>query len=193
MECRVCEEVYTIDGVKVPRLLHCGHTVCHSCLLQLRLCMTNQNFLLCPFDRQPTDISQNNICNLNKNFALIELLEKLEQSNSEKLSILERERFQSNQTCDEDEAHTAVLYCTICMTHLCENCDSTIHSSKSLSKHKRVSLSEKPKEKPKCPVHTTHVAEFTCTQDGCHNSLMCYLCKDYGRHSTHKVTKITYN
>ena len=71
--------------------------------------MTDQQFLLCPFDRQPTGISQNNVCNLKKNFALIELLERLEQSNSEKLSILERERFQSNQTCDEDEAHTAVF------------------------------------------------------------------------------------
>ncbi|XP_003403201.1 E3 ubiquitin-protein ligase TRIM23 [Bombus terrestris] len=190
LECRVCEEVFTVDGIKVPRLLHCGHTVCHSCLLRLRPCMTDQQFLLCPFDRQPTSISQNNVCNLKKNFALIELLERLEQSNSEKLSILERERFQSNQTCDEDEAHTAVLYCTICMTHLCENCDSTIHSSRTLSKHKRVTLSEKPKDKPKCPVHTAHVAEFTCTQEGCHNSLMCYLCKDYGRHSTHKLALV---
>lgn len=189
LECRVCEEVFTIDGIKVPRLLHCGHTVCHSCLLRLRPCMTDQQFLLCPFDRQPTGISQNNICNLKKNFALIELLERLEQSNSEK-SILETERLQSNQTCDEDEAHTAVLYCTICMTHLCESCDNTIHFSKTLSKHKRVPLSEKPKEKPKCPVHTTHVAEFTCTQEGCHNSLMCYLCKDYGRHSTHKLALV---
>ncbi|XP_017761637.1 PREDICTED: E3 ubiquitin-protein ligase TRIM23-like isoform X2 [Eufriesea mexicana] len=186
LECRVCEEVFTIDGVKVPRLLQCGHTVCHSCLLRLKPCMTDQQFLLCPFDRQPTSIIQNNICNLKKNFALIELLERLEQTNSEKLLILERERLQSNQSCDEDEAHTAVLYCTICAIHLCENCDSNIHSSKTLSKHKRVPLSEKPKDKPKCPVHTTHIAEFTCTQEGCHNSLMCYLCKDYGRHSTHK-------
>ncbi|XP_016920650.1 E3 ubiquitin-protein ligase TRIM23 isoform X1 [Apis cerana] len=190
LECRVCEEVFTIDGIKVPRLLHCGHTVCHSCLLRLRPCMTDQQFLLCPFDRQPTGISQNNIYNLKKNFALIELLERLEQSNSEKLLLLERERLQSSQSCDEDEAHTAVLYCTICMTHLCENCDSIIHSSKTLSKHKRVPLSEKPKDKPKCPVHTTHVAEFTCTQEGCHNSLMCYLCKDYGRHSTHKLALV---
>lgn len=190
LECRVCEEVFTIDGIKVPRLLHCGHTVCHSCLLRLRPCMTDQQFLLCPFDRQPTGISQNNIYNLKKNFALIELLERLEQSNSEKLLLLEKERLQSSQSCDEDEAHTAVLYCTICMTHLCENCDSIIHSSKTLSKHKRVPLSEKPKDKPKCPVHTTHVAEFTCTQEGCHNSLMCYLCKDYGRHSTHKLALV---
>ncbi|XP_015430555.1 PREDICTED: E3 ubiquitin-protein ligase TRIM23-like [Dufourea novaeangliae] len=190
LECRVCEEVFTVDGMKVPRLLHCGHTVCHSCLLHLRPCMNDQQFLLCPFDRQPMDISQNNIYGLKKNFALIELLERLEESNCEKTLVLERERLQSNQSCDEDEAHTAVLYCTICAIHLCENCDNTIHSSKTLSKHKRVPLSEKPKDKPKCPVHTTHVAEFTCSQEGCHNSLMCYLCKDYGRHSTHKLALV---
>ncbi|XP_076757086.1 E3 ubiquitin-protein ligase TRIM23 isoform X2 [Xylocopa sonorina] len=190
LECRVCEEVFTIDGVKVPRLLHCGHTVCHSCLLRLRSYTSDQRVLLCPFDRQPTVLSLNNIYNLKKNFALIELLERLEQSTNEKTLVLQRERLQSNQYCDEDEAHTAVLYCTVCMTHLCENCDNTIHSSKTLSKHKRVPLSEKPKDKPKCPVHTTHVAEFTCTQEGCHNSLMCYLCKDYGRHSTHKLASM---
>ncbi|XP_076684556.1 E3 ubiquitin-protein ligase TRIM23 isoform X2 [Andrena cerasifolii] len=190
LECRVCEEVFTVDGIKVPRLLYCGHTVCHLCLLRLRPCITDQQFILCPFDRQPTDISQNNIYSLKKNFALIELLERLEQSNSEKTLVLERERLHSNQSCDEDEAHTAVLYCTTCNTHLCENCDSAIHSSKTLSKHKRVPLSEKPKDKPKCPVHATHVAEFTCTQEGCDNALMCYLCKDYGRHSTHKLALV---
>ncbi|KAF7391624.1 hypothetical protein HZH68_011167 [Vespula germanica] len=186
LECRVCEEVFTVDGIKVPRLLHCGHTVCHSCLLRLRPCMLNQQFLLCPFDRQPTEINKTGIFSLKKNFALIELLEKLEQSNNDKAFILERERLQSNQSCDEDESHTAVLYCTVCTTHLCEVCDTTTHSSRTLGKHRRVPLSEKPREKPKCPVHTTHVAKFTCTQQGCYNSLMCYLCKDYGRHSTHK-------
>lgn len=188
LECRVCEEVFTVDGVKVPRLLHCGHTVCHSCLLRLKSCMSDQQFLLCPFDRQPTGIRDNSVYSLKKNFALIELLERLEQSNSEKTLMLERERLQSNQPCDEDEAHTAVLYCTVCATHLCEACDTATHSSKTLGKHRRVPLSEKPREKPRCPIHTAHVAEFTCTQEGCHNSLMCYLCKEYGKHSTHKVT-----
>lgn len=177
-----------MDGVKVPRLLHCGHTVCHSCLLRLRTCMSDQQFLLCPFDRQPTSICENSVYSLKKNFALIELIEQLQQSNSEKALVLEHERLQSNQSCDEDEAHTAVLYCTVCATHLCEICDTATHSSKTLGKHRRVPLSEKPREKPRCPIHTAHVAEFTCTQEGCHNSLMCYLCKDYGKHSTHKVT-----
>ena len=149
--------------------------------------MSDQQFLLCPFDRQPTKVSENGVYSLKKNFALIELLERLEQNDTEKSVVLERERLQSNQTCDEDEAHIAVLYCTVCTTHLCEACDTATHSSKTLGKHKRIPMSEKPKEKPKCPIHSTHIAEFTCTQEGCHNALMCYLCKDYGKHSIHKV------
>ncbi|KMQ97009.1 e3 ubiquitin-protein ligase trim23-like protein [Lasius niger] len=148
--------------------------------------MQDQQFLLCPFDRQPTAVHEDSVYSLKKNFALIELLERLEQSNSEKTMVLERERHQSNQSCDEDEAHTAVLYCTVCATHLCETCDTATHSSKTLGKHRRVPLSEKPREKPRCPIHMEHAAEFTCTQEGCHNSLMCYLCKEYGKHSTHK-------
>lgn len=174
--------------MKVPRLLHCGHTVCHSCLLRLKTCAPHQEFLLCPFDRQATFVNQNSVYSLKKNFALIELLEQLEQSNREKTLVLEHERLQSSQVCDEDETHIAVMYCTVCATHLCEACDTATHSSKTLGKHRRVPLSEKPREKPHCPVHTTHVAEFTCTEEGCYNSLMCYLCKEYGKHSTHKVT-----
>ncbi|KAH0559119.1 E3 ubiquitin-protein ligase TRIM23-like [Cotesia glomerata] len=186
LECRVCEEVFSVEGGKVPRLLQCGHTVCHTCLLRLQSCMLDLSFLLCPFDRQPTAVTHEGVYSLKKNFALIELLERLEQSNAEKSIILEKERLQSTQSCDEDESHLAVLYCTICSSHLCEACDILTHSSKTLGKHRRVPLSEKPKEKPKCPIHTTHIAEFTCVQEGCHNALMCYLCKDYGRHSAHK-------
>lgn len=71
-----------------------------------------------------------------------------------------------------------MLYCTICTTHLCEACDILTHSSKTLGKHRRVPLSEKPKEKQKNCIG--------CMQDDCHDSLMCYLCQDYGRHSSHK-------
>ncbi|XP_063985820.1 E3 ubiquitin-protein ligase TRIM23-like isoform X2 [Diachasmimorpha longicaudata] len=191
LECRVCEEVFSIEGDKVPRLLHCGHTVCHTCLLRLQPCMTDVQCLFCPFDRQPTEItSRDGVHSLKKNFALIELLERLEQSRCEESSSLERERLQSTQACDEDDSHFAVLYCTVCSTHLCEACDILTHSSKTLRKHRRISLSEKPKEKPKCPIHTNQIAEFICVEEECDNALLCYLCKDYGRHSAHKLVLV---
>ena len=50
----------------------------------------------------------------------------------------------------------------------------------------RIPLSEKPREKPKCPYHTSHVMEFTCLEADCASApLMCYICKDYGRHKGH--------
>lgn len=90
--------------------------------------------------------------------------------------------------CDENDDHTAVLYCTVCTTHLCESCSDSTHSTRTLAKHRRVPLSEKPREKSRCQLHPSHVAEFTCLDEECraNPTLMCYLCKDYGRHKNHK-------
>merc|ERR1712142_317967 len=76
LECRICQDSFTLQGEKVPRLLSRGHSVCHDCLYKLQ----NQGeLLLCPFDRAPTEIGDSGIWGLKKNFALLELLEKLEQ------------------------------------------------------------------------------------------------------------------
>ena len=79
LECRVCNEVFRFQGDKVPRLLSCGHTCCHQCLTRLPL---HGRALLCPFDRQPTDIGDSGVWGLKKNFALLELLEKLQFQSS---------------------------------------------------------------------------------------------------------------
>lgn len=91
--------------------------------------------------------------------------------------------------CDEDERHLAVLYCTVCMSSLCEQCSEMSHSTRTLARHRRILLSEKPREKPKCPMHPSHVAEFTCLELDCQaqGPTMCFICKDYGRHKNHKV------
>ena len=34
LECRVCEDTFQLHGDKIPRLLFCGHTLCHACLLR---------------------------------------------------------------------------------------------------------------------------------------------------------------
>ena len=62
------------------------------------------------------------------------------------------------------------------------------HSTRTLAKHRRVPLSEKPREKLRCQLHPSHVAEFTCLDEECQvePTLMCHLCKDYGRHKNHK-------
>jgi len=188
LECRVCNEVFRFQGDKVPRLLCCGHTCCHQCLTRLPL---HGRSLLCPFDRQPTEIGDSGVWGLKKNFALLELLEKLQYppiSPSRQLpdNVLAREESLSI-ICDENELHTAVLFCTVCSTHLCVECSETTHSTRTLARHKRVPISEKPKENPKCAYHPMHLVEFACQEEECKSSpLMCYICKDYGRHMKHK-------
>ncbi|XP_050532038.1 E3 ubiquitin-protein ligase TRIM23-like isoform X1 [Daktulosphaira vitifoliae] len=193
LECRVCEDIFSLQGEKVPRLLYCGHTICHSCLIRLyQRCSSVQ----CPFDRQTTPVGSSGVWGLKKNFALLELLERLQKNNKTEINIntymnaetMEKEE-QLHVLCDENDNHTAVLYCTVCCTNLCFYCSEQTHSTRTLAKHRRVPLSEKPQERPRCPLHPSHVAEFTCLQDTCHQPsppLMCFVCKDYGVHKNHK-------
>ncbi|KAL0281547.1 UNVERIFIED_CONTAM: hypothetical protein PYX00_002498 [Menopon gallinae] len=195
LECRVCDEVFALEGEKVPRLLHCGHTICHSCLLKLPL---RDMLITCPFDRQLTHIDNSGIWSLKKNFALIEVLERLNEASGTAAKIFTSKdnvecEAELDVACDENDAHKAVLYCTVCESNLCIECSEVTHSTRTLAKHRRVPLSEKPKEKPKCPVHPSHTAEFTCLEEDCKSSVtpgrvMCFICKDYGRHKNHKHT-----
>lgn len=192
LECRVCNEVFRFQGDKVPRLLVCGHTVCHQCLTRIPL---HGAMLNCPFDRQPTQIGDSGVWGLKKNFALLELLEKLQYpvpGHTSKTSFSEESLAKERQfgiPCDENELHTAIVFCIVCCTHLCVECSEQTHSTRTLTKHKRVPISEKPKENPKCSFHPMHLVEFACLEEECKNSpLMCYICKDYGRHVKHRHT-----
>lgn len=90
--------------------------------------------------------------------------------------------------CDEDESHTASVYCTVCATHLCGECSQLTHSTRTLAKHRRVPLADKPHEKMLCPQHQVHAIEFVCLEEACQSGpLMCCVCKEYGKHQGHKV------
>ncbi|XP_066916364.1 E3 ubiquitin-protein ligase TRIM23-like [Clytia hemisphaerica] len=185
LECRICDESFALQGEKVPRLLACGHSVCHSCLCNIHV---DGGHVCCPFDRTPTEIGDSGVWGLKKNFALLELLEQIEcsktilpndESNKEDISNLTK--------CDEDESHVAQLFCTTCLTNLCRTCAEMIHKSKTLSQHSIVPISEKTKINPPCQLHRSHVLEFACLEESCRdNPLMCYTCKDYGAHKGHK-------
>jgi len=205
IECRVCEDVFTLQGDKVPRLLHCGHTLCHQCLTRLPLTGSD---LLCPFDRQATPVGQSGVWSLKKNFALVELLERLDNERRTEAERREGEVFGQRAarldlkkealekeklllvSCDENETHTAVIYCTVCQTNLCLECSEETHSTRTLARHTRIPLSEKPKENPRCEWHPSHSVEFACMDESCQRDglspLMCFICKDYGRHAKHK-------
>uniref|UniRef100_A0A8C5M0F9 E3 ubiquitin-protein ligase TRIM23 n=1 Tax=Leptobrachium leishanense TaxID=445787 RepID=A0A8C5M0F9_9ANUR len=187
LECGVCEDVFSLQGDKVPRLLLCGHTVCHDCLTRLPL---HGRAIRCPFDRQGTELGDSGVWGLKKNFALLELLERLQNGASGQCGSSEEAVGGSGESivrCDEDETHVASVYCTVCATHLCANCSLHTHSTKTLAKHRRVPLADKPYEKTLCSQHQVHAIEFVCLEDGCKTGpLMCCVCKEYGKHQGHK-------
>ncbi|XP_061874056.1 E3 ubiquitin-protein ligase TRIM23 isoform X2 [Colius striatus] len=187
LECGVCEDVFSLQGDKVPRLLLCGHTVCHDCLTRLPL---HGRAVRCPFDRQVTELGDSGVWGLKKNFALLELLERLQNGPAGQCGTSEEAIGLSGESiirCDEDEAHVASVYCTVCATHLCTDCSQLTHSTKTLAKHRRVPLADKPHEKTMCSQHQVHAIEFVCLEEGCQASpLMCCVCKEYGKHQGHK-------
>uniref|UniRef100_H2YQB1 RING-type E3 ubiquitin transferase n=1 Tax=Ciona savignyi TaxID=51511 RepID=H2YQB1_CIOSA len=191
LECGVCGEQFSLSGDKVPRLLLCGHSFCHDCLTRLPV---QAHSLVCPMDRQITDVGSGGVWGLKKNFALIELMEKLQLggtrinlSKSDSPSTSNSFTFSQMVCCDEDENHTATLYCLVCCTHLCSDCSTTTHSTKTLSKHRRISLEDKPSQPAMCPLHQTHALEFACLEDSCqYVPSMCYLCKEHGKHKGHQ-------
>ena len=92
----------------------------------------------CPFDRQQTLLGNNGVWELKKNFALMEMIERIQIDESQdtfSASFLEKER-ELAIACDEDEAHMAVVYCTVCGTHLCEQCSQLTHATRTLAKHR---------------------------------------------------------
>ncbi|MBN3277192.1 TRI23 ligase, partial [Polyodon spathula] len=187
LECGVCEDVFSLQGDKVPRLLLCGHTVCHDCLTRLPL---HGRAIRCPFDRQVTELGDSGVWGLKKNFALLELLERLQNGASNQSGTSEDNLEGSGERiirCDEDENHIASMYCTVCATHLCRDCCQLTHSTRTLAKHRRVPLADKPHEKTLCLQHQVHAIEFVCLEEPCHAcSLMCCVCKEYGKHQGHK-------
>ncbi|XP_035699322.1 E3 ubiquitin-protein ligase TRIM23-like [Branchiostoma floridae] len=192
LECGVCEDVFGLQGDKVPRLLLCGHTLCHDCLTRLPL---HGRAIRCPFDRQMTEIGDSGVWGLKKNFALLELLERLQFGRESPGALLCEVSMDTEKEttirCDENEDHLATIYCTVCSTNLCAECAQSTHNTRTLAKHKLVPLHEKPREKPMCPLHQTHAIEFVCLEESCLcNPLMCYVCKDYGKHQGHKHTLI---
>ncbi|PIK44059.1 putative E3 ubiquitin-protein ligase TRIM23 isoform X1 [Apostichopus japonicus] len=192
LECKVCNDTFCLQGAKVPRLLLCGHSFCHECLATLS---QHEETLRCPFDRQVTKLADSGVWGLKKNFALLELLEKIETSdsnNEQKTSRLKKRHPRpSAMPCDENEDHQATVFCTVCSTHLCDACAVSTHSTKTLSRHKHVPLSEKSKEKASCSQHPPHIVEYACMEQDCvGDRLMCFVCKDYGRHQGHKTAPL---
>ncbi|EFP05140.1 hypothetical protein CRE_04107 [Caenorhabditis remanei] len=67
--CEVCDEDYNHTANGTPRVLKCGHTLCHSCLAQI----ATSHYIQCPFDRLFTNIGVNELNDLPKNFVVLHM------------------------------------------------------------------------------------------------------------------------
>ncbi|KIH60769.1 b-box zinc finger [Ancylostoma duodenale] len=161
--CNVCNEEYSaLEERRTPRVLTgCGHTICQGCAQSI--CRPGVSYIVCPFDRVSTAVTGGDVRQLKKNFALLELIEKIQQSRSgeEAIDRYARDRLLGID-CDEDPCHTAVLFCTVCESHLCERCADSSHDTNVLSKHRRIPLSQKPASTGNCRIHNSYPIEFVC-------------------------------
>eukprot|EP00808_Paulinella_micropora_P001676 g19678.t1 len=71
VECSLCYEPYNGEE-RCPRFLKCGHTYCHSCLQEL---LKGDGSIDCPVDRQNNLVENRDLTMLQKNFALLGLVD----------------------------------------------------------------------------------------------------------------------
>ena len=115
----------------------CGHALSHKCLTKLLL---QNRKVVCPFDRQKTELSDSGVWGLKENFALLELLERLN------VPLVNNFEDENEVKCDENKEHVASVYCTVCGTNLCSSCSDITNATKTLNKHKHAIISETPRK-----------------------------------------------
>nr|XP_006824940.1 PREDICTED: E3 ubiquitin-protein ligase TRIM23-like [Saccoglossus kowalevskii] len=78
--CSICYHGYKRDGQYVPRNLNCGHTFCTECLKKLSV-VQRAGIITCPTCKAATVLGfANDTRKLPKNYALLEILEGLEEA-----------------------------------------------------------------------------------------------------------------
>lgn len=112
--CPMCFEFFTD-----PRLLHCGHTFCLSCIALV----AQEEQTPCPLCRTVTTQGRSELNQLKRNFLAGRLLEKLRQFD------------EHNRKCEECQTADCVVKCRQCRVRLCHPCSEKIHTLKIYSDH----------------------------------------------------------
>jgi len=73
LECQICFEKFSPSGDRIPKVLHCGHSFCKSCVSKVSQRSGERIKITCP--RRCKDFYVKNIDELGNNFSLIECLE----------------------------------------------------------------------------------------------------------------------
>ncbi|CAI2327682.1 unnamed protein product [Caenorhabditis sp. 36 PRJEB53466] len=196
IECKICCLQYDEQvQEQTPRMLtNCGHTICEKCAEQLLNEKVNGE-IECPFDRQVTSVQ--NINSLPRNFAIIELIQALNESTDSSKDEEEEEGDEADTPCAENLRHEAEVYCDTCASDFCEKCFDAVHSYQVLSSHVKISMEEKTLKLPKCPRHEQDDAEYICTDTSCvmEDKIMCEACLNtihqFHEHNDLMVTVLT--
>ena len=101
LHCPVCRYSYSESKTKTPRLLQCGHTMCHECLQH----MIKEAVVKCPICRCATPVPRNKVENLKKNFALFDAFNEHEVGISVTSSLYEPPRGKTNNVVSEQVRH----------------------------------------------------------------------------------------
>lgn len=67
--CEICILEYNQTAPRIPRVLNCGHTLCHSCADQL----VEDDEVQCPFDRSFTYLEEGSVSGLPKNYSVLQM------------------------------------------------------------------------------------------------------------------------
>ena len=136
--CTVCMEQYD-NGIRVPKLLPCGHTFCLSCLNPLA--PQNSGEITCPICRSKhklsfhacLDLSTMRVIQRRKfptNRAVLDMVDSLEQNTKS-----------AGFPCSAHPDRECMLMCMDCLVGLCSKCVTAI------GKHRDHTLEELPEAK----------------------------------------------
>lgn len=115
ISCKVCSHPFSkkYDDIKTPRVLPCGHTICHECVLKI-----SNKTNLCPLR---CGVPINGVGNSKVNYLVIEILENKDCCNE----------------CSTDYCSPKSLFCLRCKTYYCslnklhnDHLDETLNADK---------------------------------------------------------------
>lgn len=119
----------------------------------------------CPLCQNPFQIT-GSVDSLPSNFIVKQWLDHKEQISKKQSSVITSQ--DSDIVCENCEEKPAIFFCENCSgIHYCKECDSSVHSTKALRNHSRITVEEKKKR----PVYSK------CVSHKEDNKFFCLECK----------------
>lgn len=116
LECPICLETFN-----TPYNLICGHSICKDCIYKL----IKINNIVCPLcNNESTNIINNNIISLSKNYSLIQILNYNNNNNNivqSENNILEKQQYTYEKYISKKKIHPAPSCFLCCITNSSRN------------------------------------------------------------------------